>query len=84
MQDIASGADDEEQNVEDELKNLLGKEMYEKLYLKIKSEFKKESVEEKDRMKFKKLITEYKKFKRNKVQHFKFNSASEELPFGLF
>ena len=84
MQDIANGADEEEQNVEDELKSLLGKEMYEKLYLKIKSEFKKESVVEKDRIKFKKLITEYKNFKRNKVQHFKFNSASKELPFGQF
>ena len=63
MYEIASGADEEEQKVENELKSLLGNEMYEKLYLNIKSEFKKESVKEKDRIKFKKLITaEYKNF----------------------
>ena len=35
-----------------------------------------------DRMKFRNLIAEYKNFKRNHVQHFRFNSASDQTAFG--
>ena len=38
--------------------------------------------EELDRMKFQSLIAEYKNFKRNNVQHFRFNSASKQTAFG--
>ena len=82
MQEIASGVGDEEQDAEDELKTLLGKEVYEKMYLKIKSDLKRESGEEVDKLKFKKLIADYKKFKKNNVRHFKLNSASEQKAYG--
>ena len=35
-----------------------------------------------DRVKFFRLISEYKEFKRNNVQHFKFKSASRSTMFG--
>ena len=35
-------------------------------------------------MKFQRLIAEYKDFKRNHVQHFRFNSASNQTAFGQF
>ena len=38
--------------------------------------------EEVDRTKFQKLIAEYKKFKKNHVQHFRFDSASKQTAFG--
>ena len=84
MQDIANGVDPEYQDVEGELKGLLGKKMYKKLYRKVKSDLKKESGEEVDKMKFKKLIADYKNLKRNIVQHFKFNPASQETSFSKF
>ena len=67
-------------------------ELYRKFYRKIEKDLKRrgllnreDSVDMKgqDRKKFNKLIQDYKKFKRNNVQHFKFNSASEETSFGL-
>ena len=90
MEAIASDADDyEDQDVEEELNSLLGKEMYKKFYKKIKSDLRKvgkcssdHEGEQVDKMKFKKLIAEYKNFKRNNVQHFKFNPASEQKAYG--
>ena len=35
-----------------------------------------------DKMKFQKLISEYKRFKKNRVQHFIFNSAATQTAFG--
>ena len=40
--------------------------------------------EEVDRMKFQRLIAEYKNFKSSHVQHFRFNSASNQTAFGQF
>ena len=40
--------------------------------------------EEVDKMKFQKLIAEYKNFKRNNVQHFRFYSESSQTTFGRF
>ena len=40
--------------------------------------------EEVDKMKFQKLIAEYKNFKRNNVQHFRFDSESNQTAFGQF
>ena len=39
--------------------------------------------EELDRMKFQRLIAEYKNFKRKHVQHFRFNSASNQTTLGI-
>ena len=68
--------------------------LYKKLYGKIMNDIKKDTqlkkgdniktAEELDRMKFQMLIAEYKKFKRNHVQHFRFNSASNQTAFGQF
>ena len=43
-----------------------------------------EGAEEVDRMKFQRLIAEYKNFKRSHVQHFRFNSTSNQTAFGQF
>ena len=59
------------------------------LYMKIMNDLKKKgnnikTGEEVDRMKFRRLISEYKKFKRDQIQHFRFNSASNQTAFGMF
>ena len=59
-----------------------------KLYMKIMNDLKKKgdntkTGEEVDR-KFQRLISEYKNFKRTHVQHFRFNSASNQTAFGKF
>ena len=69
-------------------------DLYKKFYRKIVKDLEKNGRlikgssdgvgEEVDKMKFKKLITDYKDFKRNNVRHFKFNSASDETSFGQF
>ena len=64
--------------------------LYQKLYGKIMNDLKKKMTkaenikigEEVDRMKFQRLIAEYKKFKRNHVQHFRLNSAAIHTAFG--
>ena len=38
--------------------------------------------DELDRQKYMKLISEYKQFKKNKVQHFRFDSAAHATTFG--
>ena len=66
--------------------------LYKKLYRKVMNDLKKKMTkgdniktgEEVDRMKFQRLIGEYKNFKRNRVQHFRFNSASNQTAFGQF
>ena len=85
---------EEDQNIEEELDGLSVKEMYKKLYKKIKQDVKEESamtkcsnddaLEAVDKMKFKKLIADYKNFKRKNVQHFKFSSGSSPKSFGRF
>ena len=40
--------------------------------------------EELDKVKFQKMISEYKKFKMNSVKHFRFNSAANNTKFGQF
>ena len=37
-----------------------------------------------DKAKFAKLVSEYKRFKRSYVQHFRFNSAAKTTMFGKF
>ena len=68
------------------------KELYRKFFRKIEKDLKRkgllnredsEDMRGQDRKKFNKLIQDFKKFKRNNVKHFKFNSASEETSFGL-
>ena len=76
-----------ENQVEDELGNKF-KGKFEKLYKTLKKEIEmlKGSIskigDELDRKKYRKLISEYKQFKKNKVQHFRFNSASHASSFG--
>ena len=69
-------------------------ELYKELYAKLMKDFerkmevtkgdKTKSGEEVDKLKFQKLIAEYKNFKRNNVQHFRFNSESNQTAFGQF
>ena len=40
--------------------------------------------DELDKIKYVKLVAEYKKFKKNNVQHFKFSSAANNTAFGQF
>ena len=66
--------------------------LYKKLYGKIMNDLEKKMTtgdsiktgEKVDRLKFRRLIGEYKNFKRNRVQHFRFNSASNQTAFGQF
>ena len=48
---------------------------------KVKSTFGK-GVEEQDKKEYKRLITEYRKFKTKNVKHFRFNSAANLSEFG--
>ena len=50
---------------------------------RVKSTFGK-GVEEQDKMEYKRLITEYRKFKTNNVKHFRFNSAANVNAFGEY
>ena len=79
-----------EENIEedeDELGNKFSG-TYKKLYKTLKQEIQtiKGSVSkngnELDRKKYMKLISEYRQFKRNKVQHFRFDSAAQATTFG--
>ena len=66
--------------------------MYRELYAKLKNDLEMKmqiskgdnikTGEEVDRMKFQRLIAEHKKFKRDNVQHFRFNSAPNQTAFG--
>ena len=40
--------------------------------------------DELDRQKYMKLISEYRQFKKNEVQHFRFNSAAQARTYGKF
>ena len=78
----------EEEQLEDEVEKKLS-DMYvdEKtrlVYDILKREMMKgdNKVDELDRQKFKKLMSEYKQFKKNQVQHFRFDSAARSIGFG--
>ena len=86
-----SSEDHAGQHLEVKFNSKLEEKLYRELYAKLKNDLetktKGESIktgEEVDRMKFQRLIGEYKKFKRNRVQHFRFNSASNQTAFGQF
>ena len=78
---------EEDMEEEDELGNQFSG-TYKKLYKTLKQEIQtiKGSVSkngnELDRKKYMKLISEYRQFKRNKVQHFRFDSAAQATTFG--
>ena len=81
----------EEEPVEDEVeKNLIGSTYVDEktrlVYKKLKKEIKMnkggKKGEELDRQKMKKLISEYKQFKKSQVQHFRFDSAAHSTRFG--
>ena len=83
--------DDElEETVERKMKGEVGEE-FEKVYKQL-AELKKEvkllkstgdeKGEELDKEKYKMLIAEYRKFKRDNVKHFRFNSAENSSAFG--
>ena len=84
--------DDADQHLEVKFNSKLDENLYRELYAKLKNDLemkmqltKGDSIktgEEVDRMKFQRLIGEYKNFKRNRVQHFRFNSASNQTAFG--
>ena len=86
--------DHTDQHLEVKFNSKLEEKLYRELYAKLKNDLemkmlltKGESIktrEEVDRLKFRRLIGEYKNFKRNHVQHFRFNSASNQTAFGQF
>ena len=90
MEELAE--EDPDQYLEEEFSSKAEEMLYKKLYGKMMNDLKRkmtkgESIktgEEVDRMKFRRLIGEYKNFKRNRVQHFRFNSASNQTAFGQF
>ena len=55
--------------------------LYKKLYWKIMNDLKQKGDNTKT-PKYRRLISEYKKFKRDNVLHFRFNSASNQTAFG--
>ena len=78
-----------DQHLDVKFNSKLEENLYRELYAKLKNDFemkiqKPKTGEEVDRMKFQRLIAEYKKFKRNHVQHFRFNSSSNHSAFGKF
>ena len=90
MEEIAE--EELDQNLEEEFSSKTEEMLYKKLYRKMMNDLKKKMTkenniktgEEVDRMKFRRLISEYKKFKRSHVQHFRFNSESNQTAFGQF
>ena len=76
------------------VKNKAMTELYKKMYERMKEDLKKEmrlttgnnvqKGEERDKKKYLNLVSEYKKFKRNTCQHFRFNSAANLTDFGEF
>ena len=89
-----SSEDHADQHLEVKFNSKLEEKLYRELYMKIMNDIKMKTQltkgdniktgEEVDRMKFRRLIGEYKNFKRNHVQHFRFNSASNQTAFGQF
>ena len=88
MEELAE--EEPDQYLEEEFSSKAEEILYKKLYGKIMNGPKKKmtkdedinSGEEVDRMKFQRLIAEYKNFKRNHVQHFRFNSEASTAMFG--
>ena len=70
--------------------------LFKELYAKLRNDFERKMKQtegsnrktdkEIDRIKFQRLVAEYKNFKRNNVQHYRFNSASNSnhTAFGQF
>ena len=60
------------------------KEMYKRLVDNIEKRLRQKGKkgEERDKKKFLTLVSEYTKFKRNNVQHLRFNSAATSTKFG--
>ena len=81
-----------EEEAELDFTNKDGAEMYKEMYKrlmenmvrKVAEQMKGKMEEEIDRKKYRQLISEYIKFKRNHVRHFKFNSALNSTMFGEF
>ena len=80
--------DEAEAAVERKIKGEVGEELAKvyKQLAELKTEVKLNSGQEKgeelDKEKYKMLIAEYRKFKRENVKHFKFNSAENSSSFG--
>ena len=77
-----------EEYLEEEFGSIEEETLYKKLYKKMTNDIemkmgKSSSIGEKvDKMKFKGLVSEYRSFKKNRVQHFIFNSAATQTAFG--
>ena len=83
--------DEAEAAVERKMKQEVGEELAKLVYKQLadlKKEMKlmkssgQEKGEELDKKKYKMLISEYRKFKRENVKHFRFNSAAQSSSFG--
>ena len=75
-----------DENIGEQLSSM--SEEVKKMYLAMRKVFEKKmgkssSIGEKvDKMKFKGLVSEYRSFKKNRVQHIRFNSALNQTAFG--
>ena len=86
--------DEPDQHLELKFKSEIEKNLYRALYAELKNDLEAKmqlakgdnmrTGKEVDKIKFQWLIAEYKKFKRNYVQHFRFNFASNHTAFGQF
>ena len=87
---------DEEEEIEKNLKGLLNEDLYNSvtemklIYKLLRKELKLQKgnavkkVAEMDKEKYLRLISEFRKFKMNNVQHFRFNSAANSTNFSKF
>ena len=75
-----------EDEVEKEISRLYGEDMTRLLYKNLKREMLKggKKDDELDRQKFAMLMSEYKQFKKNQVQQFRFDSAARSTGFGKY
>lgn len=82
----AMGEEPVEDEVEKKLSGLFVDELFMLVYKNLKKEIETlkggKKGDELDRQKLKKLMSEYKQFKKNQVQHFRFDSATGPQDFG--
>ena len=86
IEDDLDKVGDLKENVVDDLQRriaYLEREMKHRFGEKVKSTLGK-GIEEQDKKEYKRLITEYKKFKTKNVKHFRFNSAANMSAFGEY
>ena len=83
---MGEGPVEDEVEVEKKLNGVFMDEMFMLVYKNLKREIEMlkggKKGDELDRQKLKKLMSEYKQFKKNQVHHFRFDSAAHSASFG--